>query len=71
MTPKQFWTMCRVHDWHHMYSDDPSVYREGRESLADLKSVAEKSPELLAIYEAWEDNQLGGGAKPVEPKVTE
>jgi len=67
--PRKFWTMCRLHDWWYMMSDDPGVYREGAESEADIMREAWGNPALTAIYEAWKDHVFGAGAKPVEPKM--
>ena len=69
MTPKQYWTMCRVHDWFHSYSDDPEVYREGRDSEKELDRLTYGRPDLAEIYNAWFDHAFACGPRPDEPKV--
>lgn len=71
MTPKQFWTACRVHDWFYPYSDDPEVYRIGKESQEDLTSAAKSDPALMAVFKQWEDHMWDSGPRPIEPKVEE
>lgn len=70
MTPRKFWTMCRIHDWTYMYSDDPEVYANGVKSLNDLLRIADKGPEFEEVYNAWENYHFHCGPKPDEPKET-
>lgn len=67
--PRKFWTMCRLHDWFYMMSDDPEVYRNGAESEADLLRLAYAKPVLAEIYEAWREYQFNSGPKPKEPSM--
>lgn len=69
MTPREYWTACRLHDWHYSYSDDPGVFRNGSESEFNLLALSANNPELSAIYEAWADYHYGSGPKPAEPKL--
>lgn len=69
MTPKQYWTMCRLHDWFYGYSDDPEVYREGKEADSGLVSMTYGRPDLADIYNAWRDHVFNCGPRPDEPKV--
>lgn len=69
MTPRKFWTMCRLHDWTYMYSDDREAYRNGKEENEALINAALSNPELMDIYHAWEDYHFRCGAKPAEPKM--
>lgn len=69
MDARKFWTMCRLHDWFYQWSDDPGVYRAGRDSLETLEMYAAKSPEHRAIYDAWHAHYFESGPKPVEPKM--
>lgn len=69
MTPRKFWTACRVHDWTYEYSDDPNVYRNGKEEREHLQSIAEKGGEYKCIYDAWHAYHFDNGAKPEEPKL--
>lgn len=69
MTPREYWTACRIHDWTYMYSDDPGVYRAGREDRERLESMARKNPELEKIFIAWHAYHFNNAAKPDEPKL--
>lgn len=69
MDARKYWTMCRLHDWYYMMSDDPAVFRDGSESEAHLLDLAWGKPELAAIYEAWAGHHYGSGPKPAEPKL--
>lgn len=69
MTPRQYWTACRIHDWFYSYSDDSNVYRAGSDDRARLESIASQDPELQAIFKAWEEHQFNCGAIPPEPKL--
>ena len=66
---RKFWTMCRLHDWHYHMSDDPEVYRDGRESEERLLELAEASPEHSTVYGAWYAYHYENGARPEEPKL--
>lgn len=69
MTPREYWTACRLHDWTYMYSDDPGVYRAGREESERLLSIADTSEEHKSIYAAWHAYHFDNAAKPDEPKI--
>ena len=69
MTPRQFWTACRIHDWTYMYSDDPGVYRNGKEENEALLEAAHKNPALMDMYRAWSAYHFDSAAKPEEPKL--
>lgn len=69
MTPREFWTACRIHDWHYMYSDDPGAYRAGREERERLMAVANAGPEFKDIMAAWHAYHFDNAAKPDEPKL--
>lgn len=69
MTPRQFWTACRIHDWTYMYSDDPGIYRNGKEQNESLLNAAHDNPALMDIYRAWGEYHFENGAKPAEPKL--
>ncbi len=69
MTPREFWTACRLHDWHYMYSDDPGAYRAGREERERLMAVANSGPEFKDIMAAWHAYHFDNAAKPNEPKI--
>lgn len=69
--PRKYWTMCRVNDWLYVYSDDPEVYRYGKESNERLVSLTDGRPELADIYNAWRDHVFNCGPRPAEPKLEE
>jgi len=71
MDARKFWTMCRLHDWFYMMSDDPGVYREGKESMENLESIMYGKPDLYEVYDAWRAHYYEAGPKPAEPKVEE
>ncbi len=69
MDARKFWTMCRLHDWFYMMSDDPAVYRNGEEYLENLERIMMGRPDLYAIYDAWREHHYEAGAVPPEPKL--
>lgn len=69
MDVRKYWTQCRLHDWHYEMSDDPEVYRNGKDSEDYLLSLAHKNPELADIFKQWHDHHYGSGARPIEPKL--
>lgn len=68
MTPRKFWTACRIHDWTYMYSDDPEVFRNGNEERNTLLYIADKGPAFKEVYMAWHNYHFDNGSKPEEPK---
>ena len=66
---RKFWTMCRLHDWFYMVSEDPEVYRDGEESLDRLEDLMRGRPALEAVFEAWRVHHYECGPVPVEPKL--
>ena len=69
MDLRKYWTACRLHDWLHMMSDDPEVYRAGRDNLERLREIAALSPEHAEMFEAWQHHAFDAGPKPKEPKM--
>lgn len=69
MNARQYWTACRLHDWHYSYSDDPGAYREGQENQDRLVSLAHGKPELADIFKAWQGFHFDNGPRPTEPKL--
>lgn len=67
MTPRKFWTVCRLHDWFFMMSEDPEAYRDGEEYLENIERLMDGRPDLQAIYKAWYEHHYEAGAKPAEP----
>ena len=68
---RKFWTMCRLHDWFYMMSEDPEVYRDGEEYLDRLGDLMRGRPDLYAIYDAWRAHHYECGPVPAEPKLEE
>jgi len=69
MTPREYWTACRLHDWFYSYSEDPGAYRAGKEDRERLMLLAHERPDLAAIFNAWQDHKLDTGPVPPEPKL--
>lgn len=69
MDARKFWTMCRLHDWSYMMSDDPAVYQAGLESLHNLHKTSRGRPDLQKILDAWDAHHFECGAIPPEPKL--
>lgn len=71
MDPRKFWTLCRLHDWLYMMSDDPGVYRAGDQNSDRLEALADSDPRLFEIYVAWREHAYECGPRPPEPKMEE
>jgi len=69
MTPRQYWTACRLHDWRYMYSDDPDVYCAGKDERERLELMARKDPAMNDIFVAWHAHHFDCGPVPTEPKT--
>lgn len=69
MDVRKYWTQCRLHDWHYTHSDDPEVYRMGKENEDMLVSLAHGNPAMAEVFKQWQDHNLGCGPRPVEPKL--
>jgi hypothetical protein len=69
MTPRQYWTACRLHDWLYIYTEDRSVYRAGREERHRLEVMARHNPALKDIFVAWHAHHFDCGPVPTEPKI--
>ncbi len=68
---RKFWTMCRLHDWFYMMSDDPRMHDDGLEYECMLNDIAKKDPACAEIYAAWHDHHWNCGPVPTEPKLDE
>lgn len=69
MDVRKYWTACRLHDWLYHYSDDPEVYRQGKESEDHLVALADTDPELNEIFLQWQEYRHNSGPRPTEPKL--
>jgi hypothetical protein len=69
MTPHEYHDRCKRHDWQHDNSDDHSVWTRGQRERRILREAAEASPELFAIWRAWNAHAYHGGAIPPRPDV--
>lgn len=52
MTTEEFQIELQNHDWHYEMSDDPKYYHAGKYNEHRLKSIADKNPELKAMFDA-------------------
>lgn len=63
-----FWDRLSRHDWTHMMSDDPGVYRRGADAEGALKAEAKRlGPVGEVLYEAWHAHVWKGGERPDRP----
>lgn len=69
MTPTEYHDLCSGHDWYHDYSDDHKVWTRGQRERLKLRQLAESSPELFAIWRAWNAHKFHGGAIPPRPDI--
>jgi hypothetical protein len=69
MDVRKYWTQCRLHDWHYMRSEDPEVYRSGKESKENLLSLAHNNPALAEVFKQWWEHAYNCGPRPAEPKL--
>ena len=69
MDIRKYWTQCRLHDWHYEMSDDPEVYRMGKESEDYLLSLAHKDPAMAEVFKQWKAYQFTSAPRPIEPKI--
>jgi hypothetical protein len=58
-----FRNMCVSHDLTHMYSDDGSVYRRGREQLMNIREAAKELPDGMAkrVWNETVDSKIAEG----------
>ena len=49
----EFYKLCAKADWHYSYSDDPEVYRKGKDYQDAFETVANKIPTFKLIYAAF------------------
>jgi hypothetical protein len=57
MTPKKYYDALMALDWNFAKSDDPGVYRAGRDKMGELSSLQHKSPKHKKIWdEFWRYN---------------
>lgn len=70
MTPRQFWQLCRQHDWYYAYSDDHRVWLRGEEATRAMEQLVKDQPKLRSIYAEFVFwiNQEVRGEPPAEPK---
>lgn len=69
MDVRKYWTQCRLHDWHYEMSDDPEVYRNGKNSEDYLLSHAHIDPALADMFKQWREHAHNCGPRPIEPKI--
>ena len=69
MNPLEFHLRCAAHDWTHDNSDDHSRWNRGQRDRQELRAAAESSPELAAIWHAWNAHAYHRGAIPQRPDI--
>jgi predicted hydrolase (HD superfamily) len=69
MDVRKYWTQCRLHDWHYEMSDDPEVYRNGKDSEDYLLSIAHEDPAIAEVFLQWQAYHYYSGPRPAEPKM--
>lgn len=69
MDVRKYWTQCRLHDWHYTMSDDPEVYRNGKDSEDYLLSLAHNNPALADMFKQWQEHAYNCGPRPAEPNL--
>ncbi len=68
MTLQEFYDALARHDWYHGLSDDPGVYRRGKDSADKLLSTSRISTDHERLYADYCDYIFDNGAKPVRPE---
>lgn len=54
----QYVAALKAHDWFFQYSDDISVYRRGRDSLAALRATQQRIDPQLKVWNAHSPEQF-------------
>lgn len=64
MTLEEFTLMVRTHDLTYAYSDDPSVYRRGRDSYDMIVEAAKQLPreDVVRIWNEEVNRRLFDGS---------
>jgi hypothetical protein len=63
----EIYRMLEQHDWYHVMADDRRVCLSGEREESKLKSIAAKSPERKALFDAYHNYVWKGGEKPSKP----
>lgn len=61
-TLQSYYDLLSRHDWYYTFSDDGSVYRAGAASEANLRKIADESPEHRALFEGFAKHYFSGSA---------
>lgn len=67
MKSVRYYELLEQHDWTYAYSDDPSVYDQGRLSKNKLISISMRNKDLAKLYNAYSKYIFDGAAKPPKP----
>lgn len=59
---KEFFELCRTHDWFYSFSDDGRIYRKGLSELSTIIAQAKKDPMFDKIYTDWSKYVTSGKA---------
>lgn len=60
MNIQKYYDALKNHDWHYAMSDDHRVFKAGEEARADLRKLAELSPEHKKLYDDWKAHVFSG-----------
>ena len=52
MTQREFAYLLLLHDWYYQHSDDPDIYRYGRESWRRITKALKTNPEYQPLFDA-------------------
>lgn len=69
MTPRTYWNMCRLHNWHYADEEDDQMARDGLAMHHELLELAKKDPRLKLIRHSWVEHKYHSGPRPIEPKL--
>ena len=64
---KDYWNQLAQHDWFYEYSDDPRMYREGRDNNHRLMEIAKHDQKYTDLYHAYAKYVFGAGPQPPCP----
>lgn len=59
-TLRKFYDRLKNHDWYYTFSDDFGVWQLGNAAEAELKAMAQLSPEHAALYNGFSQHYFSG-----------
>ena len=60
MEREDYQQLLDKHDWYYEFSDDPRVYKKGKQERRKLVSLAKSSEELASLYSQEHKKHFGG-----------